>query len=195
MTLKQGKKAMILVAPLLQILSQLRLLLHDLLIHQKTISLLPQQIKKSSHRGRDQRSRPPKSQSPKNRGLLSPQNLPKSKATKEDSGEVALSFPPNSSVRNKEGWDDVYSELSKLEFEYDKAALESLGRKEAFKKAVRHQMKVFSLKHSLTLFCLFNIKCLIIFVLLILSPYKSSSIMLRRMRTIRRHSSPRGTPL
>ena len=47
----------------------------------------------------------------------------KVKGDKEDSGEVALSFPPNSSVRNKEGWDDVYSELSKLEFEYDKAAL------------------------------------------------------------------------
>ena len=84
----------------------------------------------------------------------------KIKGDKEDSGEVALSFPPNSSVRNKEGWDDVYSELSKLEFEYDKAALESLGRKEAFKKAVRHQMKVLLLNHSLTLFCLFNIECL-----------------------------------
>ena len=84
----------------------------------------------------------------------------KAKGGKEDSGEVALSFPPNSSVRNKEGWDDVYSELNKLEFEYDKAALESLGRKEAFKKAVRHQMKVFSLSLSLTLFCLFNIECL-----------------------------------
>ena len=71
----------------------------------------------------------------------------KVKGDKEDSGEVALSFPPNSSVRNKEGWDDVYSELNKLEFEYDKAALESLGRKEAFKKVVRHQMKVFSLNY------------------------------------------------
>ena len=82
----------------------------------------------------------------------------KVKGDKEDSGEVALSFPPNSSVRNKEGWDVVYSELNKLEFEYDKAALESLGRKEAFKKAVRHQMKVLSLNHSLTLFCRFNIE-------------------------------------
>ena len=69
----------------------------------------------------------------------------KVKGDKEDSGEVTLSFPPNSSVRNKEGWDDVYSELSKLEFEYDKAALESLGRKEAFRRAVRAQMKVSSL--------------------------------------------------
>ena len=69
----------------------------------------------------------------------------KVKGDKEDSGEVILTFPPNSSVRNKEGWDGVYSELSKLEFEYDKAALESLGRREAFKKAVRHQMKVFYL--------------------------------------------------
>lgn len=47
--------------------------------------------------------------------------------------------------RSKEGWDDVYSELNKLEFEYDKAALESLGKKESFKKAIRHQMKVFLL--------------------------------------------------
>ena len=81
----------------------------------------------------------------------------KVKGDKEDSGEVTLTFPPNSSVRNKEGWDDVYSELNKLEFEYDKAALESLGRKEAFKKAVRHKMKVSSLNRLLTLFCLFNI--------------------------------------
>ena len=70
----------------------------------------------------------------------------KVKGDKEDSGEVTLSFPPNSSVRNKEGWDDVYSELTKLEFEYDKAALESLGRKEAFRRAVRAQMKVSSFK-------------------------------------------------
>ena len=80
----------------------------------------------------------------------------KVKGDKEDSGEVTLTFPPNSSVRNKEGWDDVYSELSKLEFEYDKAAIKSLGRKEAFKKAVRHQMKVSSLNLLLSLFCLFN---------------------------------------
>ena len=79
----------------------------------------------------------------------------KVKGDKEDSGEVALSFPPNSSVRNKEGWDGVYSELSKLEFEYDKAALESLGRREAFKKAVRHQMKVFYLNQLLIQFYLF----------------------------------------
>ena len=75
---------------------------------------------------------------------------------KEDSGEVTLCFPPNSSVRNKDGWDDVYSELSKLEFEYDKAALESLGRKEAFRRAVRAQMKVSSLNLLLSLFYLFN---------------------------------------
>ena len=82
----------------------------------------------------------------------------KVKGDKEVSGEVALSFPPNSSVRNKEGWDDVYSELSKLEFEYDKAAIESLGRKEAFRKAVRHQMKVISLNFLLNPFYLFNVK-------------------------------------
>ena len=75
----------------------------------------------------------------------------KTKGGKEDSGEVTLTFPPNSSVRNKEGWDDVYSELNKLEFEYDKAALESLGRKESFKKAIRHQMKVCFLNHLLIL--------------------------------------------
>ena len=40
----------------------------------------------------------------------------KAKGDKEDSGEVTLTFPPNSSVRNKEGWDDVYSELNKLEY-------------------------------------------------------------------------------
>ena len=80
----------------------------------------------------------------------------KVKGDKEDSGEVTLSFPPNSSVRNKEGWDDVYSELSKLEFEYDKAALESLGRKEAFRRAVRAQMKVSSFNLLLSLFYLFN---------------------------------------
>ena len=82
----------------------------------------------------------------------------KVKGAKEDSGEVTLSFPPNSSIRNKEGWDDVYSELSKLEFEYDKAAIESLGRKEAFKKAVRHQMKVISLNFLLSPFYLFNVR-------------------------------------
>ena len=76
----------------------------------------------------------------------------KVKGDKEDSGEVTLSFSPNSSGRNKEGWDDVYSELSKLEFEYDKAALESLGRKEAFRRAVRAQMKVSSLNLLLSLF-------------------------------------------
>ena len=80
----------------------------------------------------------------------------KVKGDKEDSGEVTLSFPPNSSVRNKEGWDDVYSELSKLEFEYDKAALESLRRKEAFRRAIRAQMKVSSLNILLNLFYLFN---------------------------------------
>ena len=94
MMLKQGKKVTILVAPLLQILSQLQLLLHDLLIHRKTISLLPQLIKKSSHRGRDQRSRPPKSQSQKNRGLLSPQNLPISKATKRTLARSPYLFLP-----------------------------------------------------------------------------------------------------
>ena len=80
----------------------------------------------------------------------------KVKGDKEDSGEITLSFPPNSSVRNKEGWDGVYSELNKLEFEYDKAALESLGRKEAFRRAVRAQMKVSSLNLLLSLFYLFN---------------------------------------
>ena len=62
-----------------------------------------------------------------------------------DFGVVTLTFPPNSSVRYKEGWDYVYSELNKLEFEYDRVVLESLGKKESFKKAIRHQMKVFLL--------------------------------------------------
>lgn len=67
---------------------------------------------------------------------------PKDKGKAKDVGEVSITFPADSSVRNKDGWDKVYSELPKLEFEYDKAALESLGKKNAFEKAIRHQMKV-----------------------------------------------------
>lgn len=60
----------------------------------------------------------------------------------EDTGEVTLSFPADSVVMNKDGWDRVYPELHKLQFDYDKAAIGSLGSKARFKKAMRHQMKV-----------------------------------------------------
>ena len=53
------------------------------LLHQRIRSLFPQQTKKPSLWERGLQRRPPKSPSPKNLGLLSPQNLPNSRATKK----------------------------------------------------------------------------------------------------------------
>ena len=88
------------------------------------------------------RSAPPEEPVAKKTKTSKSSKTAKIKGDKGNSGEVTLTFPPNSSVRNKDGWEDVYSELSKLNFEYDKAAMESLGKKESFKKAIRHHMKV-----------------------------------------------------
>lgn len=56
--------------------------------------------------------------------------------------EVTLNFPADSAVLNKDGWDKVYHELHKLEFDYEKAALDSLDGTSRVKKAICHHLKV-----------------------------------------------------
>lgn len=67
----------------------------------------------------------------------------KAKGQGDQTEEVAIDFPADLAVLNKDGWDKVYPELHKLEFDYDKAALESLDDPSRVKKAIRHHMKVY----------------------------------------------------